>query len=841
MSSYDSDFTEDSFDSSSATGTDEPPTLDETLFDISLFNMFMSYMKSQQAAPNLHFLKQARLYRLYNAPRELYLQQATKMIWTYFAECAPMPVTVSADVKKKLQEMSLDPDQEVNLDKDSFSVAFGEVYNAVVPHFRSWIGTGEWKDAIPFHRLAPPTFNIVLTSSTLRVLFNKYIKSQLEHDGDGSVAHAHNLWKFCLIANDFRDGKYSHTSHLSSKKKGEAGGDAAKSEVSEKSEDAAAGGEDGKETNPEDYARRLYKKYKHQVSLPYDGSIPYAVYIIRALDHAIEEFDKSAIFARWIALKQFQGVDYQAKVVHQTLTPEGYAEPPSVGGAMTSSMLPFFLVLMSGSENGMNLEFMVDVLKFHRTYADQEKKEASSTASQSQGTNTGSSRKEMVDEARRIYGKYLESGEMYCDPTLVEEVHAALSKSGGKGVTPSIFRKCGAFIYQRAEHTWGREARATIAWANKSYENRSRATRALEEEFSMKVLPEGIDLQVVPNIDDVLQCPELSQDFGEFCGKEVSGAFASWMKAYGEYFQTSIQHRKPVLLKLVKAFGECASVYPQLQSLYQVLEKEANKRERITDSAIIYCTGAGIRATAQKYLLSWLVEHNMKWKTVPWVPAQNIMFSDMTMAYGMGTIERKIEEAALKGKTGFSKFLAKRQVKKNAVANVRSAPTKELNGPSRTVFATGNALDMMSFGKDFGKAGGASAFSGAAAEQFSLAVPSLADTLAAPFLRKFFESSFLGSVIPASEISLWEALTNFFIKYSSMEAEAVAEAQDEMRKDIDLICTKYHNMLKNPDQIKERAKKLKVIFPQFFRPYEMELYATAHEAFEKTLHEKGWH
>lgn len=213
----------------------------------------------------------------------------------------------------------------------------------------------------------------------------------------------------------------------------------------------------------------------------------------------------------------------------------------------------------------------------------------------------------------------------------------------------------------------------------------------------------------------------------------------------------------------------------------------------------------------------------------------------MTMAYGMGTIERRIEEEALKGKTGLSKMLAKRQVKKHSVANMRTAPTKELNGPSRTVFATGNAMELMSFGKDFGKVAGATAFDGAAAEQFTLAVPSLADTLASPFLRKFFETSFLGSVIPSSEISLWEALSTFFAKYSSLDADAAANAQDEMRKEIELICDKYHNMLKNPDEIKERAKKLKVIFPQFFRSYEMELYATAHAAFEKTLHEKGWH
>jgi len=856
MSAYDDDdFSDESFDgSSSADGNEEPPTLDEVLFDMSLFKLFVAYMKSHNGVANLTFLKQTRLLRIYNAPRAVWLTQAIKHIWTFFAECAPMPVTVSDDVRKKLQEMSLDPEKEANLDKDSFSVAFGEVYNAVVPHFQNWISTNEWRDAIPFQRLAPPTFNIVLTSKTLRVLFNKYIKNLATKDSDATVQEAYHLWKFCVIANDFRDGNYSHAAHIERKKKHER----TESTSSEKSRDGEKAKEDSteggkpKELNPEDYARRLTKKYKHHLGLPYDGTIPYAVYIVRALDHAIETFEKSSLFVNWILLKQYLGVDYQAKVVHQTLDADGYVEPPTVAGAMTSSMLPFILILLSGSENGMNLEFLVDVLKFHRAYANSGDASSSHSMSVSHGgsvhsvssasgsASTDPSRREMVDEARRIFAKYLETGEMYCDPKLVEEVRAALSKSGGRGVTANMFRRCGAFIYQRTEHSWARETRGNMGWANKSFENRCRAARAIEEEFSMKVLPEGIDLQIVPNIDDVLQCPELSQDFGEFCGKQVASSFAAWQKAYGEYFQAPIHQRKAILMRLVEAFGGFADAFPPLQPLHSVFEKEANKRERISDSVIMHCTAAGIRAIAQRYLFRWLVEHSMKWKSVPWTPVSTILFSDLTMAYGMGTIERKIEEEALKGKSGFSKYLAKRQVKKQAVANVRTAPAKELAGPSKNIFATGSAMELMSFGKDFGKAGGATDITETSTDRFVPIVPSLADTLAAPFLRKFFENTFLGTVMSATDITLWEALTEFFIKYSTMDYDKVAEAQSEMRKDIIAICDKYHSMLKNSEEIKTRAKEAKVIFPQFFRPYEMELYADAHEAFEKTLHEKGW-
>jgi len=626
--SFGDEFSESSFDESGfSSQRDEPPTLDETLFDIRLYGMFLNYMKSQQAAQNLQFIKMARLLRMYNAPREVYVQQAAKMIWNYFAECAPTPVTVSGEVKKKMQELALDPDAEVTIDKDSFSVAFGEVYNSVVPHFRNWISTNEWREVVPFHRLAPPSFSIVLTSGTLRVLFNKYIKAQLDHDSDGSVAHAFHLWKFCIIANDFRDGKYSHSSHIDGKKKKKKGDGSEDGDKDDKTEDGDKEEQKEEETNPEEYAKRLYKKYKHQVSLPYDGSIPYAVYIVRVLDHAIEEFDKSALFARWIALKQYQGVDYQAKVVHQTLTADGFVEPPTLAAAMTSSMLPFFIAMMAGTEPGYNLEFMIDAMKFHKKFDSLENKPAGSSTG---SASTDTSRKTMVEEARRIYSKYLEGGNMYCDPGLSEEVHHAVSKSGGKGVGPTLFRKCGAFIYHRSEHSWARVARATLVWTNKSYDNRSKGARAVEEEFSFKILPEGIDLQLVPSVDDTLACSELMWDYAAFTPKELNDNFAKYRAAYEEYFTTPVHKRKPVQEKVAAAYGLVADVVPDLKPIHRFFAKEAAQRERLTDSVFSFLSNSIIRAVAKKYYSRWVVEHAMKWKTVAWTPVPVVTFSDMT-------------------------------------------------------------------------------------------------------------------------------------------------------------------------------------------------------------------
>jgi len=844
MSSYDDDFSEASFDES-AFNKDEPPTLDETLFDISLYSLFNNFMMSQQASYDLLFIKQSRLLRLFNAPRSIFLPQAIKMIWTFFSECAPMPVqSVSPEVKKKLQELTFDPDQEATLDKDSFSVAFGEVYNAVVPHFHEWIATGEWRDAIPFHRLPPPTFNVVLTSRTLRFLFNKHIKPLRK--GDDKASHFYRLWKFCVIANDFRDGKFTHS--LEGRKKSK------KTKTESADGDTSDSGDlmspvlepADKIPAQEDYANRIREKYHKDLTLPFKKVEPCSLYIIRSLNQAIEEFDKSEVFYSWLKLKQYQSVDYQAKVVHQTLTKDGYVEPPTLAAGLTSSILPFFLVMMNGIEAGHNLEFLVDVLKFrHRFDFEKDRSTTSASSSTSTSAQTATDHKEMVEEARRIFAKYLEKGDMYCDPHLVEEVRSVINSRGGKGVTCTTFRKCGAFIYQRSEHSWARQARATILWTNKSYDNRCTAARAVEEEFSLSVLPEGIDLQIVPTVDDTLANQELVRDFAKFVGEEIYSAFMRYRAAFEEYTKTPAAKRKPVLDNLCKALGDVAALFPTLQPLHQLVVREASQRERLADSLFPFVSSSVVRTITKKTYPEWLVKNSMSWKTIPWSPVQTILYSDMTGAYDLTSVEKKIKEAALKGKSGIARLLAKRAVKKQSIANVRSThgAAKPIGELSTNVFSSTDS-DLLAFAtpqeNPVFKIEGVTTGEGVKRDEDIFTVPPIADTLSSSYLRVKFGALTLHSVLSVSEFALWNALTHFFNKYSSTDDEKMESAQSEMKKDIDQICDDHNSILPNAIQLKQRAKKQKVLSPQFFRSSEIELYSKHYKAFEHTLHEKGW-
>jgi len=197
----------------------------------------------------------------------------------------------------------------------------------------------------------------------------------------------------------------------------------------------------------------------------------------------------------------------------------------------------------------------------------------------------------------------------------------------------------------------------------------------------------------------------------------------------------------------------------------------------------------------------------------------------------MSSVERKIEEAALKGKTGLSRYFAKRAVKKHSVANVRTAPAQQVSDVSSTVFSTTSASDALSFASPRPTLGEVDE----SGEPFGFAVPVLFETLSSTYLRRHFEKNYLRDVLKSNELSLWDALSNFYAKYCGMDDAKLDDAQEEMKKEIEEICKKHHGVLKGASHLRERAKKQKTVFPQFFRSAEVEMYGKHHEAYKKAF------
>jgi len=564
----------------------------------------------------------------------------------------------------------------------------------------------------------------------------------------------------------------------------------------------------------------------------YDKTMPHAVFIVRALDHVIQEFDKSELFARWVGLKQYQGVDYQAKIVHQSLTPEGYAELPSLAASISSSILPGFMAILQGTEQGLNLEFLTTILMFHRKFKHFDTNSSSSStvsSASSDSSEGGKTRKDMIEEAKRIFTRFLEKGEMYCDPGLVTEIRNLVTKGSGKGVHPAMFRKAGAFIYHRSEHTWCREARATYDWVGRSYDNRSKITRDIEEEFSLKNLPENFDLQIVPSVDDIYSNQELFKDYIAYVDEHADGAFTQFLVAFREYFASPVHSRKSALDKILKAFSDTAKTFPVMGQVSEGISKEICNREQVPDSIVYTLIGLCARAGAGEFYKKWIVEHSMVWKATDWSSAAAAKVSDLSLIMGMSTVETKIEEESLKGKSGFSRYLAKRQMKKQSIAYVRAANAGSAS--KKKANSQNGAFDMMTMmdpSKSLEK------------KLSEHTVPSISNTLSSLYLREQFQRIHLDTALDTTGMSLWEAFFKFYQKYVSMSNEDLCDAQENMRKDIIELCDKYKAVIPKSNDVKERAEKMKIVFPHFFRPVEMEIYGKLHEEYEALLRKNGW-
>jgi len=191
----------------------------------------------------------------------------------------------------------------------------------------------------------------------------------------------------------------------------------------------------------------------------------------------------------------------------------------------------------------------------------------------------------------------------------------------------------------------------------------------------------------------------------------------------------------------------------------------------------------------------------------------------------MSTVETQIEKDALKGRSGLSRYLAKRQIKKQSVAAIRAstAAKPQEGGQSLLEAVVGKNLDKSAEDKS-------SAFF----------IPSIYNTFSSLYLRRLFLHVYLDTALTTSEMGLWDAFYKFYEKYVSMDNEQLVEEQGNMLKDINELCDKYKSMIPQYEKVKEKAKNQKILFPHFFRPVEMEIYGSLHAEYENFLRKAGW-
>jgi len=813
---------------------DEPPTFDEMLYDSRLYVLFARYLAAQQAAENVMFLRQVFQFRMYRAPHKELAKEARQIAWSFISEAAVTPVNVSSEERESLMEFCFDPESENKITSSVFHDAYTAIFNLVLPLYRDWIGSGEWREVGHFHHIPPPSFAIVLETPDLVELFSKYIKAHPKGSSSSALTDPGQLWQFCLIAKDFRDGKMNHAAEFMD-----------------------SGDVEGKTISKEEYAKKLYRKYKHYMPIPRESSMPYSVYVVSALNKAIELFNVSSSFGRWITLKQYIGVDYLSKTIHQTMTPDGFAVPPTLAALLASPMRSSLAMLLKDTEGEKPLSFLLDLMEFEnlaRGIVPGKK----APAPISMDAYEVSSKKEVVDEAKRIYKAYLEDpvkAGIYCETEILDELKTAMKAvSKSKTVRSDIFHRAGAFQFQRLEKMFGREIRAGLAWTSKSYDNNCKRAREIVAMFDVKQLPNDLDYHIIPSADDMLANDILKKDFEAFIPKELSRTYEEYLAAYLKITSLPFDQRSSDDIEnVVMLMAAGATKFKDTEQLYKSISKGLAGRKSVSNGPFIIWLNTLTRSLINQFYHDWVTKRASFWSSESWVPAKEITFSRMSSAFSPSDASGKTPEALTK-KSSFSGLFGKRNSKKRTSASSGSkgllvVSQKDSSAPALMSPTLGSSAPR-SRSSDFGDATSSECSeledSGLMSPTMQSAlilppIPSLVDTLSSTYLRKLFQKYVLEARLPDDLTPVWKAFSEFYLKYQPLSDSDIESSQDEMRAAALAILDKYESYMKKGYFLRSHIQKKGLITPSFFREEEMNQFRQYHLIFETFLKQRGWH
>jgi len=805
---------------------DEPPTFDEMLYEPRLFELFAKYMASQQAAENVMFLRQVYQFRMYRAPKKVLNYEAQGIAWGFVSESSPSPVNVSAEERESLMEICYDPEAESRITSAVFREAYQAIFALTLPHYRDWLATNEWREVGHFHHIPAPTFAIVLETPELSDLFSQFLKTRHKSSGPDPLIDTDQLWTFSQIAKDFRNGDLTHESEILD------GKDADKGPLSK-----------------EEYAKKLYRKFKKVMPIPHDSSMPYSVYVVSALNKAIEVFNSAPSFQRWLSLKQYIGVDYLLKTVHQTMTPDGYAVAPTMASAMASSMRVPMGMLVADTDGAKAYAFILDLLEFENLIRGIQpgKKPVSSTSLID--SPAVSAKKEVIDEAKRIFKTYLEdttkSG-MYCDPAIVEEVKTAMKAVGkSKTIRSDIFHRAGAFEFHRLNRMFGREVRAGLAWTTKSYDNNSRRAREISTLFDIRQLPDDIDFRLVPSVDDLLMNENLKKDFEAFIPREMSRIYEDYYATYTKIIAMPPEQRGEEVENVVMLMGAGASKFKELEIYYKTLSKGLAGRKSICNSPFLMWLYALTDSLISLYYRDWVDKRYAFWSKEHWNPARDAVFSRLSLSYSAGDASHK---GGQEKQHSFGLFRRKKQpVPQSSSKNVLVMPPKENSGSSLSTPATGASSSRSRSSASLADVGDSANSDLSDLDDSSIAagslmppIPTLEETLSSTFLRKILVANYLETHLPEDDMVLWKKFSAFLEKYQPMSDSDIESCQDEMRAAALEILDKHESFMKKGYFLRSHIQKKGLITPAFFREEEVNLVRRFYTGYENMLQQKGW-
>jgi len=796
--------------SSALPGSDEPPSFDEMLYDPNIFNLFSKYMEEKQATENIFFLREVFHFRMHKAPKKVLVQEARRIIWMYIMEGASSAVNVSAEERDSLLNLCIDPESESRITNTVFRDAYQAIHALTLPLYRAWISTGEWHEFERFHRIPPPDFSVVLDNPELANLYTQYLKKQ-----HGTCEDSEKLWKFALIAKDFREGKMNHEEFATS--------------------------EGGAAVSKEEYAKKVYRTFKKVIPVPHDSASTYAVFLVTALNSTVERCRKDEAFRKWIALKQYNGVDYLWNSVHQTMSTDGYAVPPTMACILSSgSMRSVLSMLVSGTSAAKSLLFLGDLLEFEYLVRGVAPGKGLSTKSSIDSVEV-STKAEVIEEGKRIFKSYLEdtskSG-MYCDPSLIEEVKNAMkTATKSKKIRSDIFHRVGAFVFHRLERMVGREMRAGLAWTTKSYDNNCKRAREIDAMFDAKQLPDGVDFRLVPSVDDMLVNENLKKDFEAFIPKEMCRVYEEYYAAYIKFIKLPLKQRDSKEVdNMLMQMAAGATQFDDLSESYKTLSKVLSGKSSVCDSPFNMWLFAITDRLISKFYQDWVNKRFSFWSKERWSLAKEANYNRLSVTYSAGDASTK---GSTESKRGLGLFSRKKKL-------TSTPSTKNLHsGSSKDSLMSSPPMTNLNSARSSVEPGSSARSDTSGSEEvlpvtITFVIPTVLEALSSTYFRKMLQTYYLESHLMEDDMALWKKFSSFVDKYQPMTDADIESCQDEMRAAALEILDKHESFMKKGYFLRAHIQKKGLITPAFFRDEEVNLIGRYYTGFEMLLRQRGW-
>lgn len=509
-----------------------PPTLEETLFQPQLFYAFLRFLLHHKAHENLVFMKHASLFPLLRRPlRETYLA-ASRIIWTYLCESSPSPVNLSAETLRGLTAVVWRKDGATLVKQNMFAEAYAEVQRMIEPLFGQWLASGEWV-SLPFFHTPPPTVAVVLRIPSLRARFEAFLKAREDQpaplcdaarldsriyrytaelsdivaaaakpgtsrkEAERTARHYIRAHRAELVALPSMDEIElpAQFQHKKSKARvadadeadaGSASASASGSAAALPSATAAGEGNDDKDKDKD--------KGKGMTCLGY---------VTEAVDVLTEELTERDSFESFLESKSWDPLEVLGASLQQSHDKDGYTEYPTLAAILLSPTYgPLIIGNYKGSEKYDQLHFLIQAHEFYAHHNLARKMRSSE-------------RREMVAEARAIYSTYVSKNQIGLPKALKNEVAVLVHSSVPGKVTPLLFQRAGAWLYNVIARSWIRETTALLLWADHDFDNHAPAVVEMEQLFDIAHIP-GVDLKLVPHPDDVVANPDLWASFTKF-------------------------------------------------------------------------------------------------------------------------------------------------------------------------------------------------------------------------------------------------------------------------------------------------------------------------------------